>query len=61
MRLVHAATTLIILSLLPVLLVVLLDPTANPIGLGLLWLAGSALGIGLYLLAALLWIWRLLR
>ena len=38
MRLVHAATALIVLSLLPLLLVVLLDPSANPIGLGLLWI-----------------------
>ena len=61
MRLVYAATTVILVSFLPLLFAGLLDPSANPIGLGLLWLAGSALGIGLYVLAALLWIWRLLR
>jgi hypothetical protein len=61
MPLVKVATALIVLSLLPLLFVGLLDPTANPVGLGLLWVAGSALGIGLYFLAVLLWIWRLLR
>ena len=61
MRLVHAATALIVLSLLPLLLVVLLDPSANPIGLGLLWIAGSAAGAILYALAALRWLWYQLR
>jgi hypothetical protein len=57
----RAATALILLSLLPLLIAALLDPSANPIGLGLLWLAGSTIGLGLYVLAALLWLWRLIR
>ncbi len=61
MRLVKAATTVIVVSFLPLLVAGLLDPTANPVGFGLLWLAGSALGLGLYALAALLWVWRLIR
>ena len=58
MRLVYAALAAVALTWSPLLVVGALDPTANPIGLGLLSLAGTALAVLLLLAAALAAIWR---
>jgi hypothetical protein len=52
LRLVLLALLLPVLAALPLLLVGLLDPAANPIGLGLLFMAGVAIAAVLLLVAA---------
>ena len=58
MRLVYAALAAVALTWSPLFVVGALDPTANPIGLGLLSLAGTTLAVLLLLAAALGAIWR---
>jgi hypothetical protein len=61
MRLATAALIVLAASWLPLIVVGLADPAANPIGLGLLALAGTVVAAGLLAVAALLGLWRLLR
>lgn len=54
MRVVYVALAVLAASYAPLLVVGMLDPTANPIGLGLLAMAGTAL-------AAVLLVWACVR
>jgi hypothetical protein len=58
MRLVIAALLLPALAALPLPVVGTLDPTANPIGLGLLFMAASAVAPFLLVFALLRALWR---
>jgi hypothetical protein len=61
MRLVCAALILLALTTVPLFIVGLLDPTSNPIGLGLLFVLGAPVALGLLVLAALRAIWQKLH
>jgi hypothetical protein len=61
MRLVVAAIAVLILSFVPLLVVGLLDPSANPIGLGLLSMAGTFVALLLLAIATARAVWRWLR
>ena len=61
MRLVYAALIMLAVSTAPLLIVGLLDPTANPIGLGLLFMAGSFVATVLLVLGLLLAAWQRLH
>ncbi len=58
MRFVIAAAIVFASSFLPLYIVGMLDPTSNPIGLGLLFLAGSSLAGILAVVGAVLIVWR---
>lgn len=61
MRLVLAAIVVMLVSWGPLFVVGTLDPTANPVGLGLLGLAGTCVATALLAAAVILAIWKLLR
>jgi hypothetical protein len=61
MRLVVAAIAVLILSFVPLLVVGFLDPSANPIGLGLLSVAGTFIALLLLAIAVALGLWRWVR
>jgi hypothetical protein len=61
MRLVILALLLPVLAAAPLLVVGLLDPTANPVGLGLLFMAAVAIAPVLLLVAAVRAIWVCFR
>ena len=61
MRLVYVALIVLAASWAPLMIVGALDPTANPIGLGLFALAGTAVAAGLLVAAVARAVWRLLR
>lgn len=61
MRLVIAALAVLILSFVPLLVVGFLDPSANPIGLGLLSVAGTFVALLLLALAMARAVWRWVR
>jgi hypothetical protein len=61
MRLVVAAIAVLILSFVPLLVVGLLDPSANPIGLGLLSMAGTFVALLLLAIATARAVGRWLR
>jgi hypothetical protein len=58
MRFVIAAAIVFAASFLPLYIVGMLDPTSNPIGLGLLFLAGSSLAGILAVTGVILISWR---
>ena len=58
MRLVIAALLVPVLAAIPLLVVGALDPTANPIGLGLLFMAASAVAPVLLAFVLLRALWR---
>lgn len=58
MRFVIAAAIVFAASFLPLYIVGMLDPTSNPIGLGLLFLAGSSLAGILAVTGVILIAWR---
>ncbi len=58
MRFVIAAAIVFAASFLPLYVVGMLDPTSNPIGLGLLFLAGSSLAGILAVTGVILIAWR---
>lgn len=58
MRLMIIAVLLLVGSFLPLFIVGTLDPDSNPIGLGLLWMAGSAVAIVLFLIGLVMAIWK---
>jgi hypothetical protein len=58
MRLVAIALLLPVVAALPLLVVGWLDPTANPVGLGLLFMAASAAAPILLVVAVLRLLWR---
>ncbi len=58
MRFVIAAPIVFAASFLPLYIVGMLDPTSNPIGLGLLFLAGSSLAGILAVTGVILIAWR---
>ena len=58
MRFILAAAIVFAGSVLPLYIVGTLDPTANPIGLGLLFLAGSSLAGILAVIGVVLVLWR---
>lgn len=59
MRVIVAAAVILLVSWVPLFVVGFLDPTSNPVGLGLLAMAGTPIaGIVLaFGLLRLLWIW----
>jgi hypothetical protein len=61
MRLLYAALAVLLLSFAPLAIVGTFDPAANPIGLGLLFVAGSLVAALLFALAVLQLLWRLWR
>lgn len=61
MRLVIAALLLPVVAAMPLFVVGTLDPTANPVGLGLLFMAASAAAPFLLAFAVLRLLWLLLR
>jgi hypothetical protein len=61
MRLVVVAIAVLILSFMPLLVVGTLDPSANPIGLGLLSVAGTYIALLLLVVAAARGLWRWVR
>jgi hypothetical protein len=61
MRLVYAALVVLLASYAPLLAIGFMDPSANPIGLGLLAVAGTAAAVLLIVCAALRAIWRAWR
>ena len=60
MRLVVVALLLPVVAAVPLFVVGTLDPTANPVGLGLLFMAGSAAAPFLLAFALLRLLWRYL-
>ena len=61
MRLAALAVILLVASFVPLIVVGLIDPDANPIGLGLLSVLGTLVAGLLLAFAALRALWRLLR
>lgn len=61
MRLVCAALILLALTTAPLLVVGLLDPTANPVGLGLLFVLGAPVALVLLAVAGLRAFWQRLH
>jgi hypothetical protein len=57
-RLVRAAVVILVLSFAPLVAVGLLDPSANPIGLGLLSVVGTLVAAAVLAFAALRVVWR---
>ena len=60
MRLAYAALAVLALSFAPLLIVAALDPSSNPVGLGLLSVAGTFAAAVLLACAAVRGLWRLL-
>jgi hypothetical protein len=58
MRFIIAAAIVFAASFLPLYIVGTLDPTSNPIGLGLLFLAGSSLAGILAIVGSVQIVWR---
>jgi hypothetical protein len=58
MRTVIAGVVVLVASYLPLLVVGTLDPTSNPVGLGLLTVTGTIVALLLFAVAAIRGIWR---
>lgn len=61
LRLFYAAVAVLVLSWIPLVLVGLADPNSNPIGLGLLGMAGTALAVLLLAASAVVGLAGLMR